>query len=134
MSIGISSRKVEETIAKLKALTLLKRIGHAKEGYWQVTESLRESTHANSFSILHFPGVLMQVERQFIEVKQRQVVIELPASFINHRVEVIALTVDEDEPELLKRRRPHPEIAGKGRTLGDLISPVVDDADWECLK
>jgi hypothetical protein len=76
----------------------------------------------------------MQVERQFIEVKQRQVVIELPASFINHRVEVIALTVDEDEPELLKRRRPHPEIAGKGRTLGDLISPVVDDADWECLK
>jgi hypothetical protein len=76
----------------------------------------------------------MQVERQFIEVKQCQVVIELPASFINHRVEVIALTVDEDEPELLKRRRPHPEIAGKGRTLGDLISPVVDDADWECLK
>ncbi len=76
----------------------------------------------------------MQVERQFIEVKQRQVVIELPASFINHRVEVIALTVDEDEPKLLKRRRPHPEIAGKGRTLGDLISPVVDDADWECLK
>jgi len=76
----------------------------------------------------------MQVERQFIEVKQRQVVIELPASFINHRVEVIALTVDEDEPALPKRRRPHPEIAGKGRTLGDLISPVVDDADWECLK
>jgi ATP-dependent DNA helicase RecG len=37
--IGISSRKVEETIAKLKALTLLKRIGPAKEGYWQVTES-----------------------------------------------------------------------------------------------
>ena len=76
----------------------------------------------------------MQVERQFIEVKQRQVVLELPESFLNHRVEVIALTVDEDEPELPKRRRPHPDIAGKGRTLGDLVSPVVDDADWECLK
>jgi hypothetical protein len=76
----------------------------------------------------------MQVERQFIEVKQRQVVIELPESFVNHRVEVIALTVDEDEPALSKRRRPHPEIAGKGRTLGDLVSPIVDDADWECLK
>lgn len=76
----------------------------------------------------------MQVERQFIEVKQRQVVLELPESFINHRVEVIALTVDEDEAELPKRRRPHPDIAGKGRTLGDLVSPVVDDADWECLK
>ena len=76
----------------------------------------------------------MQVKRQFIEVKQRQVVIELPASFINHRVEVIALTVDEDEPELPKRRRPPPDIAGKGRTLGNLVSPVADEADWECLK
>ena len=76
----------------------------------------------------------MQVERQFIEVKQRQVLINLPESFINRRVEVIVLTVDEDEPELQKRRRPHPEIAGKGRTLGDLVNPVVDDADWECLK
>ena len=76
----------------------------------------------------------MRVTRQFIEVKQRQVVIELPESFINHWVEVIALTVDEDESEGPKRRRPHPDIAGKGRTLGDLVSPVVDDADWECLK
>ena len=69
----------------------------------------------------------MQVERQFIEVKQHQVVIELPESFINHRVEVIALTMDEDEPVLPKRRRPHPAIAGKGRTLGDLVSPVVQE-------
>ena len=42
--IGISSRKVEENIAKLKALTLLKRIGPAKGGYWQVTEGQREGT------------------------------------------------------------------------------------------
>jgi hypothetical protein len=37
-------------------------------------------------------------------------------------------------PLQAKRRHPHPAIVGKGRTLGDLISPVVDDADWECLK
>jgi hypothetical protein len=37
-------------------------------------------------------------------------------------------------PLQAKRRRPHPDIAGKGRTLGDLVSPVVDDGDWECLK
>ena len=42
--IGISSRKVEENIAKLKALTLLKRIGPAKGGYWQVMEDQREGT------------------------------------------------------------------------------------------
>ena len=83
----------------------------------------------------------MQVERQFIEVKQRQVVLELPESFINHQVEVIAWTVDEDEvgtigqsPLRPPRRRPHPAIAGKGRTLGDLLSPIVDDADCDCLK
>ena len=32
--IGISSRKVEQNIAKLKALTLLKHIGPANGGYW----------------------------------------------------------------------------------------------------
>ena len=69
----------------------------------------------------------MQVKRQFVEVKQWQVVIALPESFINHRIEVIALTVDEDEAELPKRRRPHPDIAGKGRTLSDLVSPVVEE-------
>jgi hypothetical protein len=69
----------------------------------------------------------MQVTRQLIEVKQRQVVIELPESFINHRVEVIVLTVDEGEPEGPKRRRPHPDIAGKGRTFGDLVGPVVQE-------
>jgi hypothetical protein len=69
----------------------------------------------------------MQVVRQLIEAKQPQVVIELPESFINHQVEVIALTVDEDEPEMPKRRRPHPDIAGKGWTLDDLVSPVVKE-------
>ena len=32
------------------------------------------------------------------------------------------------------KRRPHSDIAGKGRTLGDLVSPIVDDADWVCLQ
>jgi hypothetical protein len=77
----------------------------------------------------------MQVQRQFIDVKNRQIVIELPESLINHRIEIIALTVDEDEAGLPKRqRRPHPNIAGKAQTLGDLISPIADESDWECLK
>lgn len=76
----------------------------------------------------------MQVERQFLDVRQRQVVIELPESFINHRVEVIALVLDDNAPKPPARRRPHPDIAGKGRTLGDLVGPIVDEADWECLK
>ena len=76
----------------------------------------------------------MKVDRQFIDVTQRQVVIELPESFVNHRVEVIALTIEKDGPGIPKRRHPHPAIAGKGRTLGDLVRPIVEDTDWECLK
>ena len=75
----------------------------------------------------------MQVERQVLEVRNRRLVIDLPESFVNHRVEVIALTLDDDAPVALARRQPHPDIAGKGKTVGDLISPVVDEKDWECL-
>jgi len=76
----------------------------------------------------------MQVQRQFVDVTHRQILIELPESFVNHRIELIALTVDDQPLALSKRRQPHPDIAGKGRTLGDLIAPAVDETDWECLK
>lgn len=72
----------------------------------------------------------MQVQRQFIDIKDRRLVIELPESFVNHRVEVITLTVDEDLPTPVKpRRRPHPDIAGKGQTLGDIVSPSFDEIE-----
>lgn len=76
----------------------------------------------------------VQVQRLFVDVTSRKVVIELPESFVNHRVEWIALTMDDGSLAPAKQRRPHPEIAGKGRTLGDLVTPMVDEGDWECLK
>ncbi len=77
----------------------------------------------------------MQVQRQFITVTDRRLVIEVPESFLNHRVEVITLTVDDEAPPVQEaKRRPHPSIAGKGRTLGDLVSPIMDEGDWEHLK
>ena len=76
----------------------------------------------------------MQVQRQFVDVTHRHILIELPESFVNHRIELIALTLDDQPPAVPKHRRPHPDIAGKGRTLGDLIEPAVVEADWECLK
>ena len=33
-----------------------------------------------------------------------------------------------------KKRQPPASIAGKGKTLGDIVSPIVDEEDWECLK
>lgn len=38
MHVGISSRKIEHNIAKLKEMGLLKRIGAAKGGHWTVSE------------------------------------------------------------------------------------------------
>ena len=72
----------------------------------------------------------MQVQRKIIDVHDTHVLLELPQSFVNHRVEVIALTVDEAPPVVPARRQPSPAIAGKGKTLGDLIGPIVDEGDW----
>jgi len=37
-SIGISQRKVQENMAKLKEIGILKRIGPAKGGHWQIID------------------------------------------------------------------------------------------------
>lgn len=74
----------------------------------------------------------MEVQRKIIDVIGTRVVLELPASFVNRRVEVIALTVDDDampHPTHV-RRQPSPLIAGQGRTLGDIVGPIVDSSDW----
>ena len=36
--IGISKRKIEENISKLKKKELIKRIGSPKGGYWEIIE------------------------------------------------------------------------------------------------
>ena len=33
----------------------------------------------------------------------------------------------------LKRRIPPAAMAGKVKILGDIVSPIVDEEDWECL-
>jgi hypothetical protein len=50
----------------------------------------------------------------------------------------LIVTVLEEKTEEsavpVKRRSPPKPIAGKGKTLGDIVSPIVDEEDWECLK
>ena len=49
-----------------------------------------------------------------------------------------AKTQSETEVEVSnlsgKRRTTSTRIAGKGRTLGDIVRSIVDEQDWECLK
>ena len=40
----------------------------------------------------------------------------------------------EGKTPSIKRRFPPASIAGKRKTLGDIVSPIVDEEDWECLK
>jgi len=47
-----------------------------------------------------------------------------------------AIIIIEEEPSLstqVKRTTPA-HLIGKGKTLGDIVSPIVDQEDWECLK
>ena len=42
--------------------------------------------------------------------------------------------VGNDRAPSNKRRTTSALIAGKGKTVGDIVSPIVDEQDWECLK
>ena len=46
----------------------------------------------------------------------------------------VIVTIVEDTTLPAKRRVPPASIAGKGKTLGDLVNPIVSEQDWECLK
>ncbi|MBW4622904.1 MAG: hypothetical protein KME17_26545 [Cyanosarcina radialis HA8281-LM2] len=46
----------------------------------------------------------------------------------------VIVTILEETAPPLKRRTPPASIAGKGKTLGDLVSSIVEEQDWECLK
>jgi hypothetical protein len=47
---------------------------------------------------------------------------------------VIVTVLEETALPTVKRRFPPVSIAGKGKTLGDIVSPIVDKEDWEYFK
>ncbi|HEY6555253.1 MAG TPA: hypothetical protein VI669_17985 [Vicinamibacteria bacterium] len=69
----------------------------------------------------------MEVERRIEQLVGRQLVLELPKSFENHRVEVIVLTLDNEKQT---DRRPHPSIAGKMKIHGEIFDSVPEE-DWQ---
>ncbi|MGB6295773.1 MAG: hypothetical protein WBF90_06245 [Rivularia sp. (in: cyanobacteria)] len=48
------------------------------------------------------------------------------------KARVIVTIISDVEPQAL-RRTPAASIAGKGKTLGDVVT-LVEETDWECLK
>lgn len=72
----------------------------------------------------------MQVQRSIQTPTSSCLVIDLPDSFVNQRVEVLVVTLDESEAvSPHKRRVPPPQFAGKVKELGDVISSVPL-SDW----
>jgi hypothetical protein len=72
----------------------------------------------------------MQVKRSIETPTSPRLVIDLPESFVNQRVEVLVITLDEPEASPPRRRRvPPPQFAGKVKELGDVMSSVPV-SDW----
>ena len=46
----------------------------------------------------------------------------------------VIVTVLVEKDLKAKRRSPPASMAGKVEILGDIVAPLVDDEDWECLK
>ena len=45
---------------------------------------------------------------------------------------IVTVLVENGVPA--KRRSPPAAMAGKVQIIGDIVSPIVDEEDWECLK
>lgn len=66
------------------------------------------------------------------EAKVHNGTIKLPENYAlwsERKVRVILLAGDASggAATAIKRRKPHPAIAGEGKTTGDLLTPVVDE-------
>ncbi|CAN1210939.1 DUF2281 domain-containing protein [Tumidithrix helvetica PCC 7403] len=44
------------------------------------------------------------------------------------------ITPDREIPNKMPKRTTPAHLAGKVEILGDIVSPIVDEEDWECLK
>lgn len=80
----------------------------------------------------------MEAVRQITQLENDILTLQLPASFRAKRVEVIVMPIDEtmtlDEHDAAGgRRRPSPKLKGT-RIIGDIMSPVVPEEDWDTLK
>jgi hypothetical protein len=45
-----------------------------------------------------------------------------------------AVNPDQEIPRKNPKRTTPAHLIGKGETLGDIVSSIVDEDDWECLK
>jgi hypothetical protein len=71
----------------------------------------------------------MYAERLMLETDEAGNLKRVPKLPPNKQLEIILLVVGDAPTGQALRRRPHADIAGKTRILGDLIS-TVPETDW----
>ena len=74
----------------------------------------------------------MYAERLIVETDAQGNLYDLPRLPPNAKVEIIMLVLGE-ACQPLRRQPPH-SIAGKGEILGDIISPIAPEEDWDALR
>ena len=72
----------------------------------------------------------MQIQRILQTVDTQNLVIQVPASFVNRQVEILVITLDEAAPNPPQSRRvPPQQLVCQVREKGDVISSVPAE-DW----
>lgn len=75
----------------------------------------------------------MQAKKIFLETDQYGQLLHQPNLPPNSRIEAIFLII-EDKMKEKKRRKASSKILGKGKIMGDIISPISPIEDWEALQ
>jgi len=73
---------------------------------------------------------MLHAEKLILETDAQGLLTPMPALPPNCRIEAIFLVLDEPVSPQPTKRRPALSIAGKGKTLGDLIMPIVPEDEW----
>lgn len=74
----------------------------------------------------------MHAEKVILETNQDGQIIGLPKLPPNAQLEAIFLVLNQIPKK--QKRVPSAKIAGKGKIMGDIISPVVETDDWDALN
>lgn len=75
----------------------------------------------------------MLAERLILETDDQGHLLGLPELPPRSRVEAIFLLLPRLDG-ITTRREPPPELAGKLKIHGDIVSPVIPEGDWDALK
>ncbi len=74
----------------------------------------------------------MRAKKIFLETDQYGQLLHQPKLPPNSRMEAIFLIIEAKMKE--NKREPSSKIIGKGKIIGDIISPVSPIEDWEALQ